>query len=206
MIDSFTKLLSSLTKLVEAREKNKEKFVDRYVEPVYRDAESIYKDYSRLLREIRAKVKRGKKIAPILKYLEEKRQENLNTRTKVRALLKNRLDQKKLTRFERGIWGLMMGSVTAFDKGYCSFKPMFWGCHTILDIADYFSSCRGEKYITPEIRRKMLGFVCRQISGIDYAWSEVVAGYADLRAVAIPNIGILKRLSKKYNPEENWSN
>lgn len=201
MIDSFTKLLSGLTKLVEAREKNREKFVARYVEPVYRDAESIYIDYSSLLREIRAKVKRGKKIAPILKYLKEKRQENLPTRTKVRALLKNRLDQKKLTRFERGIWGLMMGSVTAFDKGHCSFQPIFWGDHTILDVADYFSSCEGETYITQEIRRKMLNFVGRQIDGIDHAWSEVVAGYADLGAVAIPNSGLPK--SKIYKPEGN---
>ena len=197
MIDTIIKLLGSLTKFAEVREKNREKFIDRYVEPVYRDAEAIYKDYSELLRDVRDKAARNRKIKPILTYLEEKRLEHYAERKKVRALLITQMKKGNLTRFERGIWGLMMGSVTAFDEGHCSFDPIGRGDHTVLDVAKYFTE-KGATDITTEIRSDMLLFVNSQIDGIEVAWTEVVEGYADLVSEGIPET----RLPKKYKYQD----
>ena len=197
MIDSFVRLLGTITKLGEVREKNREKFIDRYVEPVYSDAEAIYKDYIVLLRAVRDKVKRNKKINPILKFLDEKRQENLATRTKVRALLKNRTKEGTLTQFERGIWGLMMGSVTAFDDGHCSFYPIHNGDHTVLNVAKYLGGMDTTD-INKKIRKDMLFFINRQIDGIELAWREVVEGYADLVSEGFPKTSLPKKYVYKH--------
>ena len=186
MLDIFLGLVDRLAKFAEVREKNREKFVDRYVVPLYNDAETIYRDYSLLLRDLQKKAARAKKIAPLLKYIEDKRQINLTTRTKVRALLKKRIDEKKLTRFEMGIFGLMTGSMTALDEGHCSFEPLHRGSHTILDVVKRLSF-RGEKDFTADTRSAALGYIDRQIRGIDAAWSEVVSGYADFVGDMIPN-------------------
>ena len=192
MLDLFIKLLDKLTEFAKVRSEDREKFIDRYVEPIYQDAETIYKDYSNLLRSIRSKVESEHKVEPILKYLEEKRQAHLPTRTKVRALLKKRLQEKEITQFERGIWGLMMGSVTAFDEGHYSLEPVSWGDHTLLDIANRMIK-RGVKDITPSERLHMLDFIDRQICGINGAWKEVVDGYAELRSLAIPKFKITEK-------------
>ncbi|HEX3989225.1 MAG TPA: hypothetical protein VHZ30_07320, partial [Verrucomicrobiae bacterium] len=132
----FLQLIEKLTKFAELREKTREKFVDRYVEPMYEDAQTIYQDYSGLLREIRMKIERAKKVGPLLKYLEEKRRVNLPTRTKIRALMNQRVTKKNLTRFEVGVLGLMSGSMTGLDEGHDSFAPLRRGDHTVMDIAN----------------------------------------------------------------------
>lgn len=185
MLDLFTKLLERLVQFAEVREKNREKFIDRFVTPLYQDAEIIYRDYSNLLRDIRKKTERAKRIAPLLKHMEDKRQIHLPTRTKVRALLRKRLEKKKLTRFEMGIFGLMTGSLTSLDEGHCSFEPLGYGDHTILDVAKRLSF-RGEKTLTPYSRSQMLRYIDRQIKGIDSAWEEVVGGYAEFVTATIP--------------------
>lgn len=185
MLDVFLKLLEKLAAFAELREKNREKFIDRYVAPLYNDAEIIYRDYSQLLRDIRKRAERAVKVAPLLKYIEDKRRANLTTRTKVRAVLTKCLEAKNLSRFEMGIFGLMTGSMTALDEGHCSFAPLANGDHTILDIVRRLAN-RGQSELVPYTRENMLRYIDGQIKGIDSAWSEVVAGYADLMATVIP--------------------
>jgi hypothetical protein len=192
MIDIFLKLIEKMIKLAEVREQNREKYIDRYVQPVYADAEAIYKDYSSLLKVVRNKVARGRQVNEILGFLEAKRQENIATRTKVRAILNKRMEEGSFTRFERGIWGLMMGSVTAFDRGHCSFGPVGRGDHTLLDITEHLAEL-GKSDITEDIRTQMMRFIDRQITGLDGAWDEVVKGYAELVSEAIPKTSLPKK-------------
>ena len=52
MIDSIVNLLEKLIKLGEVRTTNKRVYIDRYVTPLYSVAETVYKDYSSLLRDV----------------------------------------------------------------------------------------------------------------------------------------------------------
>ena len=204
MIDTIVNVLSNLVKLAEVREKNREKYIERYVEPIYKDAEVIFRDYIGLMREVERKLRRARKVGLLLRFLEEKRQENLTVRTKTRAMLKIQMKEGFVTRFERGVWGLMMGSVSSFDKGYSSFGPIeeIRGDHTVLDIADYLANREGKIDIERIDRQFLLNQVQRQISGLEHAWQEVVAGYADLKSEIIPKTGISKKHRHKKGANE----
>ena len=191
MIDSIVQILSNLVKFAEVREKNREKYIERYVEPIYEDAEVIFRDYFGLMQEVEKKLRRARKVGPLLRFLEEKRQENLTVRTKTRALLNIRMKEGVVTRIERGVWGLMMGSVSSFDEVYTSFDPIkvIRGAHTVFHIANQFA-LMGMIDIDQWDRQFLLKLVQRQISNLELAWQEVVAGYADLKSEIIPKTGI----------------
>ncbi len=200
MVDLLLKLFEYLIKHSEIREKNRDKYIERYVDPIYEHAEAIYCDYSKLLRELKKKLQRAKKVGSLLRYLEERHMENFTVRTKTRALLRKRMERHAITRFERGIWGLMFGSVSFFDYGYTSFGPMdddIMPEHTVLDLMERLI-CQGKSNINSDDRRLSLDFIQSQIRGIDAAWREVVAGYAELKNETIPENNIPTKYRYKY--------
>ena len=157
MVELFLNLLANLVKFGEVREKNREKYIESYVDPVYEHAEAIYQDYAKLLLELQRKLAKARKVAPLLRFLEERRMENFTVRTKTRALLRKRMEKHFATRFERGIWGLMMGSVSLFDYGYTDFGPLndIPSDHTLLDVMERLSQA-GQPDIDPNARKMAL--------------------------------------------------
>src|SRR5436190_17264037 len=108
MIDSILKLLEKLIKLGEVRMANKQIYVDRYVTPLYSIAETVYKDYSSLLRDTRRKIQTGRKTIPLIQFIEQRRVDQLPTRLRIRAILR-KTPRKNWTLLEQGILGLING-------------------------------------------------------------------------------------------------
>lgn len=197
MIDLFLKLLDQVVKLAGIRQSNRREYFDRYVQPAYEAAELIYKDYCSMLSDLRNKVGHGETPEPIICLLEERRRELLPVRTRLRALISERVAEGRATRFEAGILGLMTGAVTSVDRPYFQIHSYVEadgrilpqpGRHTVLDILQKLKR-RGSDDIST-IRAKLLIAVDDKIRGIEEAWQNVVDGYAELHSGTLPPVGI----------------
>lgn len=186
MLDTLITLLEKFIKLGEVRESNQQRYIDRYVTPMYLVAETIYKDYSSTLRDLRRKIKRERKTLPLVLFLERRRYEQLPGRMKVRAILRT-VPKRNWTHFEQGVLGLIHGCISDFDI-HQSFYPVGRGDHTLYDVVRWIES-KGETVLAPH-RDELLAVVERQINGMDKAWEYVCAGYADLQRVTVPEIAI----------------
>jgi hypothetical protein len=197
MIDLFLKLLDYVVKLAGIRESNRREYFDRYVQPAYETAELIYKDYCSMLSDLRDKVEHSETSEPIIRLLEERRRELLAARTRLRALISERVNEGRATRFEVGILGLMSGVVTSVDRPYFQIYSYVeadggilpqLGRHTVLDILRKLKR-RGSDDISA-IRAKLLNAIDDKMRGIEEAWQNVVAGYAELHAGTLPPTAI----------------
>lgn len=200
MIDLFLKLLDYVVRLAGIRESNRREYFDRYVQPAYETSELIYKDYCSMLSDLRDRVEHSETSEPIIRILEERRRELLSARTRLRALVSKRVNEGRATRFEAGILGLMTGVVTSVDRPYFQIHSYVQadggilpqlGRHTVLDILQKLKR-RGSDDINT-IRAKLLIAVDDKIRGIEEAWQNVVAGYAELHAGTLPPVAILSR-------------
>jgi hypothetical protein len=188
MIDAILKLLEKLIKLGEVHMTNKQIYVDRYVTPLYSIAETVYKDYSSLLRDTRRKIQTGRKTIPLIQFLEQRRVDQLPTRLRIRAILR-KTPRKNWTLFEQGILGLINGCISD-SQSYLTIYPLQGGPrgHTVYDIIR-----RIESYDSDDLamfRHHLLEAIDLQIDGLDKAWEFVCAGYADLQSTAIPDVGV----------------
>ena len=194
MVDLFLKLIDYVVKLAEVREGNRREYFDRYVEPAYEAAELIYNDYCSMLVELRDRVKSSETSEPIVRFLEQRRRGLLTARTRLRALIIKRVNEGRVTRFEAGILGLMSGAMTSVDRPYIQLysfaeadgevQPQL-GQHTVLDILQELNR-QGSSDID-SIREELLTAIDSKAKGIEDAWQNVVAGYAELHAGTLPS-------------------
>ena len=211
MLDLFLKLIAQLTMFAQTGERNRRQYIDRYVQPVYKTTEEIYKDYCTFLRDLRGKIKRGKKCEPLIRYIETRRLEMLPARIQVRALLAKRLDEGAITGFEVGILGLMTGSLSTLETSYFRFslpyvavdpewnhRPhierfadlleghtgRFLKDHTVLSILEQITD-GGDTDFTRR-RSDLLESVDKKIYAVNKAWEAVTIGYAELHSRTLP--------------------
>lgn len=182
-------LYEALKYASEYRAGQRDKYFEVWVEPARKNAEIIYRDYLELLRTLRRKVETASRADPIIRYLEKRRQEVQPVRELIRAEIKQRMREGGVTRFEAGILGLVTGAVSAVDRPYFhvhgydrrtrSLRPQP-GSHTVLDLLAKLRR-RGTGDIAP-IRSELLRAITEKENGIESAWCNVSAGYAELRA------------------------
>lgn len=122
MLEAVLKLLEKLIKLGEVREANRQRYVDRYATPVYLAAEIIYRDYSSLLRDLRRRIRTGRRTLPLIRFVEQRRLDQLPSRIKIRAIMR-RTPEGNWTRFEQGVLGLINGCLSDSDT-YQSIHPI----------------------------------------------------------------------------------
>jgi len=87
MIDAGVRIIDRLIQLLQTKEKRKEKYFNNFVEPLYKDAETIIKDYNTLFMELISKIEKAEDSTEIIRWIEERRVTYLPLRTKVKALL-----------------------------------------------------------------------------------------------------------------------
>lgn len=193
MVELLLKLIEQLTKLVDIREKNRREYFHLYVQPTYDTAEAIYRDYRSLLHELREMVDHAGDSEPIIGFLQERREELLPARDRLRALVAHRVQEGRGTRFEAGVLGLMTGAVTGVDMPY--FHTVSYGevdgsirsqpgRHTVLDILQRLKSRDDHDFSSG--RQRLRRAVDSKMDAIEQAWQNVVRGYADLHASTLP--------------------
>src|SRR5437660_2079694 len=185
MIEASITIVDRLIQLVTARERNKEKYFNNFVEPLYRDAEAIIKDYTSLFVELIAKLERSDEVPDVIKWIEERRMLYLPVRIKTRALLRelkfSGRKKESISRFEKGISGVMEGGLSLFDEGYIptDYHSGHTMNHTVLDLLYLLNiDSSGQN------RERYLIAAKEQLACIHRAWQDVAAGYADMRSVA----------------------
>lgn len=112
MVYDSISLIDRLIQLATVRERNRERFFNNFIEPVYRDGEQIAKDYLALLAELQSRIAEARDLRDLVNWLELKRTTLQPLRAKVRALVdgpaivgKSKRVNDNVVLFERGLWG-----------------------------------------------------------------------------------------------------
>jgi hypothetical protein len=108
-------IIDRLISLLTVRERNREKYFKNFIDPLYRDAELVARDYMGLFAELLQRLESATTFEEIIAWLEQRRASYRPVRMKIRALLAdkslNELGKSKRptyrTRFAKGIWGIL---------------------------------------------------------------------------------------------------
>jgi hypothetical protein len=193
MLELLLKLIDLLTKAADEKEKDQQRYFDEFVRPTYAAAESIYRDYRSMLRELGCMVDRVDDPEPIIGFLDERREALKSARDGLRALVAKRISEGRGTRFETGVLGLMTGAMTAVEGPYLEtlaydeedgyIRPQV-GPHTVLDIVETLKDRRADFPSNRQLVRRAMNY---KLAAVEEAWQDVVRGYADLHAATLPN-------------------
>lgn len=152
-------------------------YFERFVRPVFQDAERVMFDYVALFRELIARLKNGTDIAAVIEFLEERRYQLLPVRMKLRAIAARSHHQDRSPQFERGIRGILRGACSLVEEGHTQMREYGWGDHTVLDLLYAWSEEPFEEH-----RQRYLDNARAQLRALERAWADVTAGYAEAMA------------------------
>jgi type II secretory pathway component PulK len=82
-------VLDRLIQLLTVDRRNREKYFEQFIEPLYKDAESVMNDYVGLFTELIGLLKKTDSTEEVIEWIEQRRSKMLPMRIKVRALLDN---------------------------------------------------------------------------------------------------------------------
>jgi hypothetical protein len=179
MLEVAVSLVDRLIQLATVRERNREKYFNGFIEPLYRDAEQIARDYMTLFAELIHRLAKAQDTAAVIDWLEERRSTFQPVRMKVRALMEEGLEydtKEPVDRFRKGIWGLMKGGTSLLEEGHGRTREYGFGGHTVLDI---MMRLRGEAISSN--RHRFIDHARGQQMAVEGAWRDVVAGYAEIK-------------------------
>jgi hypothetical protein len=88
-------IIDRLIHLLTLKERNREKFFNNFIEPLYRDAEPVAKGHMGLLAELSHRLERAGSTDDLIPWLEQRRTSYQAVRMKIRALLENPLFAEK---------------------------------------------------------------------------------------------------------------
>jgi hypothetical protein len=184
MIDAGVRIVDRLIILLEKRNARREHYFTSFVDPVFRDAEVVARDYIALFGTLIAKLKRrDEDILSLIRWIEERRLDLLPIRIKLRALLTQaefrEWSQGDTSRdkFWRGVIGLMKGGLALTEQGHAHTREYGYGDHTVLDLLYIWS----QEPLSSN-RRRLLVSARAQLKALERAWQDAVEGYADLKA------------------------
>jgi len=191
MLDDALRLLESVLKLRDERQESRDRYFEHYVQPTYVAAEQVFRDYRALLADIQQKVESGETRENLIRFMEERRMQELPVRMRLRAILSQRdrestvFDQRtgiivRRGRFERGIWGLLLGGLGHFEEKevFNWWNPYSRDRHTLLSIL-YEMQRTDDNQV-------LLSRTWRQTEALDRAWQDVTLGFAELQARTYP--------------------
>ncbi len=191
VIDPALRIIDYLIKLIEARKRDHRQDFEILVEPVFKDAEAVAKDYFQVLSELARRIEEAKDIPQVIQWLEERRVAYLPVRMKMRAYLRSfsyrRLDglaneakpqSKDRDKFVTGIQALLFGGLSLVEDGQIGVPGGVSG-HTLLDILMWDASKPFES-----VKGAILQRAKRQEAFVHAAWAEVVEGYEDRKLKA----------------------
>ncbi|MGO9094077.1 MAG: hypothetical protein ACLQGV_02545 [Bryobacteraceae bacterium] len=182
MVDIGLSIVDRLIQLLTVRERNREKYFQEFIEPLYKDAEGIVNDYVVLFGELIELLKTADSTEEVVAWIEQRRLKMLPLRIKVRALLQNNtVDPDKVPEayqlFVQGLWGVMKGGVSLVEDGHTPMREYGWGDHTVLDLLKIFSQMSpASRY-----RERYISNARRQLLAIETAWKDAANGYAVLK-------------------------
>lgn len=192
VIDPAIRIIDYLIELAKIRKQRDRQDFKTLIEPIFKDAEAVAKDYFQVLSELIRRIEKAEDIPAVIGWLEERRVAYLPVRMKMRAYLSS-MSQRSLNglgsevkrqskgqpdKFISGIQALLCGGLSLVEDGHIG-VPGGIPRHTLLDILIWdaskpFSSVKGAI-----LKRARLQEVT-----IHEAWADVVEGYEDRKAKA----------------------
>jgi len=182
MVDIGLSVLDRLIQLLTVRERNREKYFQQFIDPLYKDAEGIVNDYVGLFGELIELLTNADSTEEVVAWIEQRRLKMLPLRIKVRALLENNaVDSEKVPEayrlFVQGLWGVMKGGISLVEEGHTPMREYGWGDHTVLDLLKSFS----QRSPASHYRERYIRSARRQLLAIEAAWKDATKGYAVLK-------------------------
>jgi hypothetical protein len=188
MATAAVSIIDRLIQLATVRERNREKYFNNFIEPLYVDGEQIAKDYLSLLAELIHRIGQARDCREIAEWLEAKRTTLQPLRVKVRALIEDgflasedKRRNKSLALFRKGLWGIMKGGVSAVEDRRALTREYGFGDHTVLDLLHQARVA----IVDPRSRDFLARQAQRQQQAIEAAWQDVAKAYAELKRTCL---------------------
>jgi len=179
MFDAAVKIADKLIQLLSLRERNREKYFENFVEPLFHDAEIVFKDYIALITELIRRLNEEDDVSAVITWLEERRLELLPVRIKLRSMVARGIGIRRDGighLFEHGIVCLMRGGLSIVEEGYMPQDYSRLPVHTALDLL------YGMSHQPLAAHRGMyIGQAEQQLEYLERAWRQVTDGYSELR-------------------------
>jgi len=185
-------IIDRLVQLLTIRERNREKYFNTVIEPLYRDAEVVARDYMALFAELVQRLQTAATPRELIFWLEQRRAAYQPVRMKIRVLLLDETFQdlsktkptSSRTRFAKGLWGLLKGTFLlgqVADEGRHAYLGEYgYGDHPILYFLQAMRSFDSSRDLD-ERRESLLVRARQQQSAIESAWTDAVGAYAELK-------------------------
>jgi hypothetical protein len=173
-------LLDRLIQLSSIRERNGEKYFHSFIDPLYRDAEQVARDYMLLFAELVHRLSEAEHPDEVIEWLEERRTAFQPVRMKIRAFLDvpSTYDISDPTqRLVKGLWGLMKGTISFLEEGHGLTREYGFGGHTVLDMMKRLKN----QPMSAGNRERFIDHARGQQMAIERAWEDVVRGYAKIK-------------------------
>ena len=173
-------VLDHLKEFLKTGRDDKERRFRNLIEPLYNDSEAIVRDYTALFTELIAKLESGEDIRIIREWLESRSYDLRPVRDKVRALLPTiKAEYDYMDQFQRGIWGILRGSLSLPNPGHAQTRDYGYGGHTVLDLIQSWPPAA-----SPNGRPRLIRSAQWHRDALRAAWKDVVQGYAELKKAA----------------------
>jgi hypothetical protein len=185
VVESTLRIIDYLIKLLNNKKQNKRQEFEGIVEPLFRDAEIVAKDYFQVLPELIHQIEGAKDISPIVIWLEKRRMVYLPVRMKIREYLRNfslrsldgfgseiKSDSMGIQdKFISGIQEMLCGGLSLVEEGHIGTS------HTLLDILIWDASKPFR-----EVKSDLINRTKRQESTLHKAWQNIIDGYMERKA------------------------
>jgi hypothetical protein len=191
MLELALKLFDYAIKFLENRGATIDEYFNLYIQPTYEIAEKVFSDYWELLHVTKKIIKNENDLNKLIDFLEQGRIKYQPLRIRLRAEIKERYQYGELADlppFEKGVLGILMGSVAPFNDETRNYTVYLTGEHTLLDLCRTFNSYYGEG----KGKESYLQTIDKQIIALETAWHDVTTGYAQYKAVVSPTPAKLK--------------
>ena len=180
VIDPTLRIIDYLIRLVLARKRDHRQDFEILVEPVFKDAEAVAKDYFQVISELARRIEEAKDIPSVILWLEERRVAYLPVRMKMRAYLRSfsyrsldsftteaKPQSKDRDKFVSGIQTLLFGGLSLVEDGHIAVPGSASG-HTLLDILMWDASKPFE-----DVKGAILQRAKRQQAVVNAAWAKL---------------------------------
>jgi hypothetical protein len=154
---------------------NRVDYFQQSVQPLFNDAKIVFDDYEQLFGELLVRLSDQEPMELILDWLEERRRKQWPLRVKIRALVAMpHLSDEDLSKFEKGIWGILKGAASAIESGHAQAPEYGSGDHTVVDLMQEWK----KRSKSPDYDR-LVRSARRQREALRDAWEDVASGFAE---------------------------
>lgn len=179
-------VLTILANVANWKQRRDRSFFEEVVQPLYMNAELVYKDYTRIFSEVIGFLDEGQEgVSRSISYLINERRKHMAERTKIREAI-HMLRQRSTfssVNFQIGLEGLLCAGVSQYEpRDHVDLAGFYKKNHTILGFLTEVSQNEVPAHMLPDFCRAQ---AMKQLEGLDEAFKTLTVGFYEMQGKAL---------------------